>query len=255
VEGESLVTGLEELAVSTGSACNSASAEPSYVLRALGRDSQLAQSSLRFSLGRFTTEADIDIAAVAVRREVTRLRAASPRYARSHHGAGGPSDGQDAPRGNSSEPSGAPLGAPQAAPNRGPEAPALSGLSEAPSTLGSLARHYFRALPGAGSLAGMAGVLFGEAGCQTEGTWVRFSLLMGGDIVKDARFESYGCPHTLAVAAWLTAQLPGRTLAALAPGAPAQWARALEVPVEKLGRLLVIEDALQACLQSQPRDA
>ena len=78
VEGESLVTSLAELAVSTGSACNSASEEPSYVLRSLGRDSQLAQSSLRFSFGRFTTVADVDTAIVAVRREVTRLRALSP---------------------------------------------------------------------------------------------------------------------------------------------------------------------------------
>ena len=54
--------GLSELALSTGSACNSASAEPSYVLRALGRDTQLAQSSLRFSVGRFTTPADVDLA-------------------------------------------------------------------------------------------------------------------------------------------------------------------------------------------------
>ena len=78
VEGESLVTSLSDLAVSTGSACNSASAEPSYVLRALGRDTQLAQSSLRFSVGRFSTPADVDLALDAVRREVTRLRALSP---------------------------------------------------------------------------------------------------------------------------------------------------------------------------------
>src|SRR5581483_1761736 len=78
VEGESLVTGLPELAVSTGAACNSASGEPSYVLRALGRDTQLAQASLRFSLGRFTTAADIEGAAEAVWGEVRRLRSVSP---------------------------------------------------------------------------------------------------------------------------------------------------------------------------------
>ncbi len=60
VEGESLVTALDSLAVTTGSACSSASGDPSYVLRALGRGTQLAQSSLRFSFGRATTEADID---------------------------------------------------------------------------------------------------------------------------------------------------------------------------------------------------
>jgi cysteine desulfurase len=77
VEGESLLMGLTELAVSTGSACNSESDEPSYVLRALGRDTELAQSSLRFSVGRFTTAEDIDVAIGAVTREVKRLRAAA----------------------------------------------------------------------------------------------------------------------------------------------------------------------------------
>ncbi len=78
VEGESLLLGLPEVAVSTGSACNSDSDEPSYVLRALGRDTELAQSSLRFSLGRFSTESDVDVAIAAVRREVERLRAIAP---------------------------------------------------------------------------------------------------------------------------------------------------------------------------------
>jgi cysteine desulfurase len=74
IEGESLQFALSDLAVSSGSACASASDSPSYVLRALGRTDQLAQSSLRFSLGRFTTEADIDAAIAAVTREVARLR-------------------------------------------------------------------------------------------------------------------------------------------------------------------------------------
>src|SRR3569833_593231 len=78
VEGESLVVGLAELAISTGPACNSASAEPSFVLRALGRDTQLAQSSLRFSLGRFTSEEDVNTAISAVTREILRLRTLSP---------------------------------------------------------------------------------------------------------------------------------------------------------------------------------
>jgi cysteine desulfurase len=78
VEGESLLLGLPELALSTGSACNSDSDEPSYVLRALGRDTELAQSSLRFSLGRFTRSEDIELALTAVRREVGRLRAVAP---------------------------------------------------------------------------------------------------------------------------------------------------------------------------------
>ncbi|HET7174691.1 MAG TPA: aminotransferase class V-fold PLP-dependent enzyme, partial [Gammaproteobacteria bacterium] len=73
VEGESLLYACEALAVSSGSACNSASQEPSYVLRALGRDDQLAGASLRFSLGRYTTEAEVDEAVEIVTREYRRL--------------------------------------------------------------------------------------------------------------------------------------------------------------------------------------
>ena len=64
--------------MSSGSACTSATAEPSYVLRALGRDDQLAQSSIRFSIGRFTTEADIDFAVMTVTEQVARLRELAP---------------------------------------------------------------------------------------------------------------------------------------------------------------------------------
>jgi cysteine desulfurase len=186
VEGESLVVGLHELAISTGSACNSASAEPSYVLRALGRDTQLAQSSLRFSLGRFTRDADVDLAIAAVRREVERLRAISP------------------------------------------------AAGESPS-------------PWPGET-----VVSGEAGAPGQDTWIRFQLLVGGDVVKDARFQAYGCPHTLAVAEWMAKQLPGRRREALQPGTPADWAKIHSVPTEKLGRLLVVEDAVQACLRHWP---
>jgi cysteine desulfurase len=181
VEGESLVTGLAGLAVSTGSACNSASGDPSYVLRALGRDTQLAQSSLRFSLGRFTTPQDIDLAVEAVRREVVRLRTLSPA---SEDASGAPGEREEAT---------------------------------------------------------------GEAGGPGEETWVRFHLTVTGGIVKSARFKAYGCPHTVAVAEWLTQQLPGRRRDQGPPGTPASWAEALSVPIEKLGRLLVVEDALLAC--------
>ena len=78
VEGESLIMALKGLAVSSGSACTSASLEPSYVLRALGRNDELAHSSIRFSFGRFTTEEEIDYAAQKVCEAVTKLRELSP---------------------------------------------------------------------------------------------------------------------------------------------------------------------------------
>ncbi|HEB52934.1 MAG TPA: IscS subfamily cysteine desulfurase [bacterium] len=78
VEGESLIMGIKEIAVSSGSACTSASLEPSYVLKNLGLGDELAHSSIRFSLGRFTTEEEVDFAADRVTGEVKRLREMSP---------------------------------------------------------------------------------------------------------------------------------------------------------------------------------
>lgn len=78
VEGESLIMALKDLAVSSGSACTSASLEPSYVLRALGLSDELAHSSLRFSFGRFTTEEEVDYAAKLLREAVDKLRELSP---------------------------------------------------------------------------------------------------------------------------------------------------------------------------------
>ena len=78
VEGESLLMALKDLAISSGSACTSASLEPSYVLRALGRNDELAHSSIRFSIGRFTTEQDIDFTIEHVRTAVEKLRELSP---------------------------------------------------------------------------------------------------------------------------------------------------------------------------------
>ena len=78
VEGESLIMAVKDIAVSSGSACTSASLEPSYVLRALGRSDELAHSSIRFTLGRFTTEEEIRFAADLIKRKVAKLRELSP---------------------------------------------------------------------------------------------------------------------------------------------------------------------------------
>jgi cysteine desulfurase len=221
LDGESLVTGLTELALATGSACSSATGEPSYVMRALGRSSALAQSTLRLSLGRGTTESDIDRTIHAVTREVLRLRAAAP-------GAFSTKITPDAGI-----------------------LPTDGGMFEF-DILSPLARQLFGELPGAGQLPAGPGVLRGEAGGADGEVWVCFYLHIDGDVVKDARFQARACPHTLAVAAWLTGRLPGRAVSGLGLGKPAEWAQALDVPVEKLGRLLVVEDALQACLILRP---
>ena len=78
VEGESLIMAIKDLAVSSGSACTSASLEPSYVLRALGRSDELAHSSIRFTFGRFTTEEDVDFTIKLIKEKVNKLRELSP---------------------------------------------------------------------------------------------------------------------------------------------------------------------------------
>jgi cysteine desulfurase len=78
VEGESMLMAIKDLAVSSGSACTSASLEPSYVLRALGRDDELAHSSIRFTIGRFNTEEEVDYAIELMHEKIGKLRELSP---------------------------------------------------------------------------------------------------------------------------------------------------------------------------------
>jgi cysteine desulfurase len=216
VEGESLITGLPGIAVSSGSACSSATREPSYVLRSLGRTTELAQSSLRLSLGRFTTAADVDEAATAIRAEVTRLRIL----------AGGPGVAESTSA------------------NAG-------GDSLLARTLSPLTRRYFLAparVPEFPEGPWPPDVRHGRAGRQSDGTLVHFELRIAGGIVKSARFSAYGCPHTVAVAGWLCEVLEGSRFEAGPAGTPTDWAEKFEVPAEKLGRLLIVEDALRAAL-------
>ncbi|HEY4339368.1 MAG TPA: iron-sulfur cluster assembly scaffold protein [Steroidobacteraceae bacterium] len=120
-------------------------------------------------------------------------------------------------------------------------------------TLSPLVEELFSRLEGAGSLAAGAGtVLVGEAGRHGDEAWVRLHLRVHADTVIEARFQVLGCPHTLATASWLAMRLTGRERAVAQPGSPQAWAQALQVPVEKLGRLLLIEDALHAALQQWP---
>jgi len=182
VEGESLYTALPELMLSTGSACSSRSGDASFVLRALGRDTEQAQSALRFSFGQGTNEAHIDRAIVAVRRAHEALWSQSPAQAPSWEG-GSLADGQ---------------------------------------------------------------LLFGEAGALRLGAWIRFLVHAQAGVIRDARVQVYGCPHTIAASSHVRQQLAGRNLASPLPGTPEEWRVTVNAPVEKLGRMLIIEDALRA---------
>jgi cysteine desulfurase len=220
VEGESLITGLSGIAVSTGSACSSATREPSYVLRSLGRSAELAQSSLRLSLGRFTTAADVDEAATRIRAQVERLRALAGL---------------------------APVQADAAMDTVGGVVPdSLLARSLSP-----ISQRYFQAplrVPRFPDGNAPGDIRHGRAGREADGTVVFFELQIGGGIVKSARFSAYGCPHTVAVVAWLCEVLEGSRIESASPGTPADWAQKFEVPAEKLGRLLIVEDALRAAI-------
>lgn len=110
-----------------------------------------------------------------------------------------------------------------------------------------LTRAHFEVARGAGTLAG-ADVVRGEAGSRAAGTWVQFDLRVapgpdGAGHVVEARFLAFGCPHVIAVADWLVAAAPGTRLVAALPESVHAVQQRFGVPVEKLGRLLVIEDA------------
>jgi hypothetical protein len=119
---------------------------------------------------------------------------------------------------------------------------------QAPSVLTERVRRLFRELPDAGAPEPGSGPwVQAGAGSRREGTEVVFHLRFGSDgTVSDVRFQAFGCPHTLATAAWVAGQLRGRASTQLVPASPPEWATALGVPVTKLGRLLRIEDALRA---------
>jgi cysteine desulfurase len=180
VEGESLLAELPQLALSSGAACDSATGEPSYVLRAQGVPRELAQSTLRVSFGRGNTLEDAAAAARLIGAAVARLRA--------EDGAGEP-----------------------------PGGPWSEG--------------------GAGSLA--------------EGARIRcFVRLTADGRLAALRFRLAACPHTRAVVRRLEDRVRAEPCAVTELGQPAEWAVDAAVPVTKLGRLLVLEDALQRAVDS-----
>jgi hypothetical protein len=131
------------------------------------------------------------------------------------------------------------------------------GVDPAPDSLSMFAlnaeaRRYFLSParppvhPGGGSPGGF---VHGRAGKAAEGTLVAFEFKIADGIVKSARFTAFGCPHTLAVVQWLCEVLEGAPVGSGQPGTPAEWAARFDVPPEKLGRLLIVEDALHAALR------
>jgi hypothetical protein len=109
-----------------------------------------------------------------------------------------------------------------------------------------LTRRYFDSAAGAGVLAG-PDTFRGSAGNRAQGTWVQFDVQVdttrGLGAIRGVRFLAFGCPHVIAVAAWLAEQAPGRDLVARLPESLPSLRERFGVPIEKLGRLLTVEDA------------
>ncbi|HTP40530.1 MAG TPA: hypothetical protein VMI92_13270 [Steroidobacteraceae bacterium] len=121
---------------------------------------------------------------------------------------------------------------------------------DAADPLPARVRELFGSPTHGGALPEGEGVRRGRAGRRSEGTEVEFALRWQGDALVEARYLAYGCPYTLAACEWLADWLertgPGRGL----PGRPEDWIRELGAPIERLGRLFVVEDALRLALEA-----
>jgi NifU-like protein involved in Fe-S cluster formation len=110
-----------------------------------------------------------------------------------------------------------------------------------------LTRRYFESPRHVGELSG-AGVFRGVAGDREQGTWVQFDLQCKSGTLQAARFLAFACPHTIAVSAWLAEQSAGRTVMRTLPESVQELRARFDVPVDKMGRLLIIEDAWLAAV-------
>ena len=110
-----------------------------------------------------------------------------------------------------------------------------------------LTRQYFESAANAGELTG-PGVFRGAAGNRAQGTWVQFDLQIKAGLVSAAKFLAFGCPHAIAVAAWLAEQAVGGQVVPQLPQSVQALRDRFDVPVEKMGRLLIIEDAWLAAV-------
>jgi hypothetical protein len=108
---------------------------------------------------------------------------------------------------------------------------------------------YFETAPHCGVLTGV-GVFRGAAGERTQGTWVQFDVKLKYGVIESACFLAFACPHTIAISAWVAEQAAGRRPTAALPESAHSLLQRFAVPVEKLGRLLIVEDAWAAAIRA-----
>jgi NifU-like protein involved in Fe-S cluster formation len=108
---------------------------------------------------------------------------------------------------------------------------------------------YFETAPHCGVLTGL-GVSRGFAGDRARGTWVQFDVMLRSGVIESARFLAFACPHTIAVSAWVAEQATGRAPSKALSESVHCLLQRFAVPVEKLGRLLIVEDAWAAAIEA-----
>jgi cysteine desulfurase len=208
VEGESLMYSLSGLAVSAGAACNSSRAEPSIVLRAMGLSDRDAQGTVRFSIGRRTTEREIDRAFELVEAGYAHVAAMLP-------------GSTDRPAGLAED----------------------GGHGYADEVVRA-----FASPPNAGPLPpGEGRVIRGEAGSPEDGAWIALEARVSAGKICAMAFRAYGCPHTIAACSRITENLAGSDVSSLGALDLDGIRAALDIPMEKLGRVLILEDAMRDC--------
>jgi Fe-S cluster assembly scaffold IscU len=225
VEGESLIMGVKGMAVSSGSACTSASLEPSYVLRALGRSDELAHSSLRMTIGRFTTEQEIDYAVSTLQDRVARC-ASCRRCGRCTRTAS------------------------TSAPSSGPRTDPLQGaLTMAYSD--KVVEHYENPRNVGSFEKGDDSVGTGMVGAPACGDVMKLQIKVNPatGLIEDARFKTYGCGSAIASSSLVTEWVKGKTLDQAMTIKNTQIAEELALPPVKIHCSILAEDAIKAAVQ------
>ena len=234
VEGESLIMGIKGLAVSSGSACTSASLEPSYVLRALGRSDELAHSSLRMTIGRFSTVEEIDYATASIadqRRQAARAVAAvgdvQGRHRHQHHPVGGALT-DAAARIETRE---------QQEQHHGLQRRKSSSTTRIPRNVGSFDK-------------GDASVGTGMVGAPACGDVMKLQIKVNPQtgLIEDAKFKTYGCGSAIASSSLVTEWVKGKSLDEALTIRNTQIAEELALPPVKIHCSILAEDAIKAAV-------
>ncbi len=231
VEGESMIMAVKDIAVSSGSACTSASLEPSYVLRALGRSDELAHSSIRFSMGRFTTEEEIDYAIKLLHAKVGKLRELSPLWEMvqgwrrpEHCAVGGSLNLNYRP----------PLT--EFRRNNMSYSVKVIDHYENPRNVGSFGKED-------------DGVGTGMVGAPACGDVMKLQIKVNkSGVIEDAKFKTYGCGSAIASSSLVTEWVKGKTVDQALSIKNTEIAEELALPPVKIHCSILAEDAIKAAV-------